>query len=80
MSNNYEDIKVEVQIDNMDDFMKIRPSVKQLKEKYRASVDKWARITNGNSNNKYGERLEKATNEMNKLRQQLINSGCTSTI
>lgn len=75
-----ESVECNVEITDIEEFMRMRPTPKQLEDKYRYAVDKWVRVLNSKPNNKYGERLEKATNDMNKLREQLVSMGMTTTI
>lgn len=75
-----ENIECKIEHEDIKEFMRMRPTPKQLEDKYRYAVDKWVGVLNSTPNNKYGERLEKATNDMNKLKEQLMSLGMTTTI
>ncbi len=45
-----------------------------LKDKYRVSVEKWIKVLESDQNNKYGERLMMAVENMNKCQDNYLES------
>lgn len=69
-------MEVNYVIDNVDEFLssvKINNKGKTKQQIYKESVDKWVKCLKSNKNNKYGERLMKCVNNMNKAFQELSN-------
>jgi len=64
-------------IENTDEFLSsVKVNRKNLTKEqiYRESIDKWIKCLNSNKNNKYGERLFKAVENMNKAMNDLISN------
>lgn len=57
-------------IDDLQSFLK-PSSKKTLEQQYRDSVTSWVRCLSSNENKLYGERLFKAVERMNKLKDKL---------
>ena len=62
-------MEVDVRIDSLEELKIIKPTM-TTKDKYREAMDALQRVYNSNKNNKYGERLMKAVDKVNKLEQQ----------
>lgn len=43
-----------------------------LEQRYRSSVDAWVKLTQGDAKARYGEKLTRAVNKMNRLREELL--------
>jgi hypothetical protein len=69
-------VETDVVIDCYEDFIEsVKPTRKQLEERYRDSVNSWVRLTSKQSNTpKYADKLMRAVNRMERLRYEIRSS------